>query len=660
MIRLPALCDWFTAEYTEIPGVDLRFEWIREEENRYLLQMTGDLPEPAAVGDWRVAVRPAFEPTFFYTPHLTPEKDNVVDMHVFRTPVLMMGAERRVLCVLPVMDGVTDSENRWYLDLDAPGKLMTLGVTTTCICEHVLYRRTDRAMLPRGRFRFGARFLLLEEEKAENPFRAVLSFWWEYCGREHSRRLPACRDLMPFVRHTYAWAFERWKDVVWQEFDLNGVRVGAPQFIVTASQSPNNSRPASIREHMSIWNQAWFSSLRSAQGLYRYARAEGDAVLLRKALMTKELALSFPQTDGLFDAVIAVPDETVIIDGEAFIRPRPWSEHYFGNSDRNPVSGDLRNSPWHILDMSWTALKMLEWYDELEKDPRLLAYARRYGDRLLRLQDRDGFFPAWIDKSSGEAIDMLRRSPECAVSVTFLIVLSRLTGERNYQDAALACMDALVREVMPESRWEDFETYWSCSRYGARDMVGKKFARNGAYKQCSLSPFWMAQALLACHRAAGRDEYLRWGERCLCEMLMFQSSFQPDYMPVTVVGGFGVMNCDAELNDARQTLFAELILEYGRALGNSEYTERGLAALRAGFSMMYCPENPIAKAQWEARWPFFGPKDYGFMMENYGHDGYVHGESLGIGEFTIYDWGNGAASEAVMRIKEHFPALFDA
>ena len=48
------------------------------------------------------------------------------------------------------------------------------------------------------------------------------------------------------------------------------------------------------------------------------------------------------------------------------------------------------------------------------------------------------------------------------------------------------------------------------------------------------------------------------------------------------------------------------------------------------------------------------------MMENYGHPGYVIGEDLGLGEFTIYDWGNGAASEAVMRIWEHFPELFAA
>lgn len=104
-------------------------------------------------------------------------------------------------------------------------------------------------------------------------------------------------------------------------------------------------------------------------------------------------------------------------------------------------------------------------------------------------------------------------------------------------------------------------------------------------------------------------------------------------------------------------MFAELILRYGRALDLPEYIQRGKAALQASFSMMYCPENPLAREQWEKRWPFLNERDYGFMMENYGHSGTVNGSDLGIGEFTIYDWGNGAASEAVMRIRAHFPDL---
>ena len=174
------------------------------------------------------------------------------------------------------------------------------------------------------------------------------------------------------------------------------------------------------------------------------------------------------------------------------------------------------------------------------------------------------------------------------------------------------------------------------------------------YKQCNFSIFWTAWALMEAYALTGEEHYLNLGRRVLDELLMTQSSYQPDNLNVPVVGGFGVMNADGELDDARQSLFAELIVRYGQALGVEEYVERGKAAMRMSFSMMYCPENPETKEQWEKTWPFFNERDYGFMMENYGHSGEANNEGLGIGEFTIYDWGNGAASECCERMRAHF------
>lgn len=100
------------------------------------------------------------------------------------------------------------------------------------------------------------------------------------------------------MKHTYNWAFNSWSENVWQQFELDGKKVGAPVFIVNVTQSPNYPGEINEREFRSIWNQAWFSSLRSASGLYRYARRTGNRELLAKANLTKELALSFPQRNG--------------------------------------------------------------------------------------------------------------------------------------------------------------------------------------------------------------------------------------------------------------------------------------------------------------------------------------------------------------------------
>jgi len=244
-----------------------------------------------------------------------------------------------------------------------------------------------------------------------------------------------------------------------------------------------------------------------------------------------------------------------------------------------------------------------------------------------------------------------------SLSVTSLLKLYELTGKEKYKKAARKAMDRIVRDILPIGRWEDFETYWSCSRYGSDNLVGKKVIRNNMHKQNNFSLFWTAEALLESYRITKETHYLASGQRALDELLMTQASWQPPYMYVNVLGGFGVMNADGEWNDSRQSLFAELILQYGKHLSMEEYTERGKAALRASFVMMYSPDNPQTRKQWEKVYPFFGAEDFGFMMENYGHGGRTSPEGEGIGEFTIYDWGNGAAAEAYNRILDHFGSI---
>ncbi len=133
-------------------------------------------------------------------------------------------------------------------------------------------------------------------------------------------------NLTPYVEHTYRWAFEGWREAVWQEFELEGKRVGAPVFIVNETQSPNYPGEVNEREFRSIWNQAWFSSLRSASGLFRWARARGSEDLMAKARMTKELALLAPMTDGIFPALIATEMETV----NGLNRSRGWGTAFWG------------------------------------------------------------------------------------------------------------------------------------------------------------------------------------------------------------------------------------------------------------------------------------------------------------------------------------------
>ena len=644
--------------YQSINGQYPKVNYTPIGKNITKVSLEWNMPDSVKQDDWQVNIVPGFNPNFHWAPHLTPTDDHIIAQHVFRAPALIAASSQKQITIIPDLDILQLKKSPdWYMDLNAAKNTLTLGMSKSLVKEHTAYVRAPGATYAPGKLAYGF-YIMTETDKnaLANPWRKSLDFFWKNWGNKayQAAKKSQPADMEPLVGHTYNWAFKNWKDVVWQEFNLNGKQVGAPQFIVNVTQSPNYPGEVNEREFRSIWNQAWFSSLRSAQGLYRYAKRTGNKEFLDYAVKTKELALAFPQTKGFFPGLIATEMEQVEINGKKYNRSKGWNTYYFGNSNRNPYTFNAKESPLHILDMSFTASLMLSWYNELEKDQRLVDYAKNYADALIGIQDNEGFFPAWLDPSTFAPLPYLMQSPETSMSVTFLLQVYEITKSPKYKEAALKAMDAVMRKNIPVGEWEDFETYWSCSRYGSKDLVGKKVERNNMYKQNNFCMYWTAEALLKAYQLTKNEKYLNTGRRTLDEMLMCQATWQPPYIYVDALGGFGVMNFDGEWNDARQSIFAELIVQYGKLLKSKEYTERGLAALRASFLMIYSPENQKTKKQWEARWNFFGEKDYGFMMENYGHGGVTNNAGVGIGEFTIYDWGNGAAAEAYNRMVDHY------
>ncbi len=625
------------------------------------VRLTWQLEQPVQQDELTITFPLNFEPDFWWAPHLAPREGDAIAQHVFRSPALITAKVNQVLVIVPDLDICgANPETPWFMDVDAPRRTLALGMSKTTIPEHVRYSKTGGMVFPAGEVQLGFFWLAYSDaETPLNPWRRVSHFLWNRYGRVlYNQGQPVTVPMDRYVEHVYNWAFNSWADAVWQEFELEGKRVGAPAFIVNVTESPNYPGEVNLREFLSIWNQAWFSSLRGASGLYRYAKRTGDETLRAKANLTKEFALAAPMTDGIFPGVYRTKMTRVTIDGKEYSRSLGWETGYWTNSNRTPRERGISDAWYHILDASFTALLMLRWYEELEADPRLLDYSRTYAERLLTLQDEQGFFPAWLHPETYEPSDILRQSPETSMSVTFLLKLAEITDEERYRAAALRAMEAVLVEIVPNGRWEDFETYWSCSGWGKEEFYGRRIDRNQLYKQCSFSMFWTAEALLACYRLTGEQRYLDWGHRTLDELSMVQQTWQPPFIYIPALGGFGVMNFDGEWNDSRQCLFAELFMEYYRETGEAVLFERGVAALKSSFVMMYCPENPEAKALWEKVWPFFGAEDYGFTMENYGHTGYTTPEGGGIGEFTIYDWGNGAAAEARNRIWDHFGDLY--
>ncbi len=635
---------------------------IREVEDGWRhIRATWTLPKSLDIDEVAIAFCLSRSPDLWWAPHLAPEKGNVIAQHVFRSPAIIVAEGTQILIMTPDLSlcGKMDTAP-WFMDLDATANTFWLGVSQTKVSGHVGFSKVPGLTLPPGKLELAFYYVAYEDTNTPlNPWGKVSKFLWNRYGHSRAQRgEPTTVPMDQYVGRVYDWAFDTWQDAVWQEFDINGTRVGAPAFIVNTTQSPNYPGQENLREFLSVWNQVWFSSLRSASGVMRYARRTNSDELRERARLTKEFALAAPMHKGIFPSVYRTRMENVEIDGKKYKRSKGWETGYWTNSNRVPWERGITDECFHILDASWTCLLMLRWHREIEEDPRLLDYATRYAEKLLTLQNDQGFFPAWLHPGTFEPSEVLHSSAESAMSATFLLTLAGMTGRQQYREAALKALDAVIREVIRSGRWEDFETYWSCSEFGRTEYYGKRLPRNAMYKQNTFSMFWTAEALLEAYRATGEDKYLDWGRRTIDELSMAQQTWQPPFIHVPALGGFGVMNFDAEWNDSRQSLFAELFMQYYTETGDWILFERGIAALKASFVMMYCPENPGSKELWESVWPFFGPDDYGFTMENYGHSGRTSIAGEGIGSFTIYDWGNGAAAEARNRIYDHFGDVY--
>ncbi len=290
---------------------------------------------------------------------------------------------------------------------------------------------------------------------------------------------------------------------------------------------------------------------------------------------------------------------------------------------------------------------MLKWYKDIERDQRLIDYVETYVERLLETQATNGSFPAWVHMQTGEHSPYLAESPETSMHVWLLTKMYEVTNESQYLEAALKGIKFVIHEIIPTGRWEDFETYWSCSRQWDGKQYGVKDARSGLYNQCNFSIYWTIEALQLLYTITKESVYLQKGEQLLAELSLYQAVWEPEYVTVPVLGGFGVMNSDDEWNDARQSLFACTYFNYYRITGKEEYKYRGIWAMRAAFYMMYCPENQVMKKIYEDKFHYFSELDYGFEMENAHHGANGSYTDIEPGEFTIFDWGNGSAAAAL-------------
>ncbi|MEG2074264.1 MAG: hypothetical protein RRY54_05825, partial [Angelakisella sp.] len=80
----------------------------------------------------------------------------------------------------------------------------------------------------------------------------------------------------------------------------------------------------------------------------------------------------------------------------------------------------------------------------------------------------------------------------------------------------------VIAEIIPNGRWEDFETYWSCAKEWQYRNYGCINERDGLYNQCTFGMYWCAEALLSGYQICGDKELLDAGERVVAEFSLYQ------------------------------------------------------------------------------------------------------------------------------------------
>jgi hypothetical protein len=293
-------------------------------------------------------------PRHIWIPHLAPYDDTVIGDHSFRSPAVILADDTRVLALIPDVEDLRHAQqNGWrvWLDYDHPRRALRVAAGAYRVGRfHVAYQPVPVKYAGQD---VRVRLHVLTSDRKEdlaNPYGLVANWLWKRSG--HAGYAAGGSQRAPFgkyAEHVVNWAFapepKGWGDTVWQQFTIDGKECGAPAFIVDVAQHP--SVPLDQRrwrEQRSVWNQAWFSTQRTANGLLRYARQTGLPDLERRARLMTQVALSAPQRDGLFPAVYTAGG-----GGYRLYRETPgWEQGRWTNSDRRPpgVSPDA----YHVLD----------------------------------------------------------------------------------------------------------------------------------------------------------------------------------------------------------------------------------------------------------------------------------------------------------------------
>ena len=559
----------------------------------------------------------AYKPLdFIWTPQLRPQREQIIADHVFRSPALMMQKDGYFAALVPELADVDGRGRRIRTVADlqvetADRPFFSLGLQNwlpepyRLRNTHVFYVAPDSLAATVSDTTITLKYLLFLRADApkREGYREVVRYHWATSGAANTQR-PTGPQEEPFSSYIQ----KAWYQFV-PQIALDTQYQGIPVTLLRQARLAwSNNLPKSADNDS--WFNVWFNALRTAYGMYLHGKSVDDQHLMRQATNVLNLALLAPQQNGIAPSIFYVDSA-----GGHWV-----ADHAWGGIDNG------RDLP--MFHNAWTGYWLLQWIDLVpERKGEILRFTKAFADFLLLNQHRNGVIPSWYDPTTLKPVETFRdENAETAGAALFLSEFYARTKDTKYLQGAEKAIQYVFSFVLPERKWFDFETFFSCSRkpLGFYDSFTQQNPQN------TLSMHQAAETCYELYRLTGKKEYKDRGVAIMDYLCLYQQVWSPRWLARELFGGFGVQNTDAEWSDSRQGYFAVTLMKYYELTGQKEYFERGVAALRAMFSLFESPTSPRT-------------------AENYGHSGYD--QPAGV---TGLHWGTGSSVVSIHLITRQF------
>lgn len=550
---------------------------------------------------------------FHWIPNIKSKPSQIASDHVFRSPVVLLMSESIGVALIPDLDLLV--ENRpapHYLDMRFPENKapeIIYGITQNQVENHQYYSKSGEPFVAsQGRIKFGYYLFISPNSSRNELLRETNSFLWEKFGRSYLiHQEPQTVPYMQYAKYGY--------DMALKELWVNGHYPNSGGITLSTYFDQKKQKWGGRSFPDDLWFHSWFNNMRTAFGLYQWGDKLSKPVWKQKATEVKNLILNAPTQKGFFKTIYNSQAESWIASGQG--------------------GGD---NVYHLPDNSWTAYWLLRFNQECEQDENINKFILDYANTLLSCQQPDGSFPTRVFIDSLKPDSVLNSSASEGLSV-WLLAEMQLKGlfpdksKKLVDDAIRKGLNHIQKEILPRQKFEDFELYFSCSPKPLNfyDPVSEMYGQN------TLSMQWCAEAFRTGYQLFKRQEDYDNALFCIDLLCLYQQVWNPPYLSFYAFGGFGVMNTDAEWNDARQAQFAETLANFYDLTGNREYLERAVASAKASFTLMVIDENKdVAPLNYKGTDNQF--EIHGAMAENYGHCG----KDCRSGQ-SGFHWGTGSA-----------------